>query len=214
MRTMRPWSVIDMIIMPRAGPGPLDSHPRALPLTYAESQMVLPGKPSSGSSPSLSIPLTTSSDRFPASCRQRLRAVWLQAAFSLLATIQRGGCSEAQRGAFSLGSSAPGPSWPRQAAVCASARLAPQWAFPGGNPAKKAISLLVSMLRSPLWRQRFRHRARWMCFAAKPAAGFSTSTGKVLKLGDWRDLLFWFGHFRILQAPDGPGPKQRISLWD
>lgn len=93
--------------MPRAGPGPLDSHPRALPLTYAESQMVLPGKPSSGSSPSLSIPLTTSSDRFPASCRQRLRAVWLQAAFSLLATIQRGGCSEAQRGAFSLGSSGP-----------------------------------------------------------------------------------------------------------
>lgn len=89
------------------------------------------------------------------------------------------------------------------------------WAFPNANLGRKAISLLVSKLKSPLWRQRLRHKAGWMCFAAEHAAWLSlrAEKGIEMKSGDWRDLLFWFGFLQNFTGYKLLSSKAKISLW-
>lgn len=68
----------------------------------------------------------------------------------------------------------------------------------------------------PPWRKRLRHKTRWACFSAEPAAALLTGTRKALKWNRETKEICSFDSFslRILQAPDGCGPKQKISPCD
>lgn len=133
--------------MSGAGPGPLDSHQRALPLTSAESQVVVRGNPFSARH--LSIPLTASSDR-----RYSLPDAGAAAGYFLpLGACPAQGVRQRWYArspspvhpSGQLGSRTP---WPGCSSCLAEPAL--RWSFAGGNAARKAIRRLVSTLKSPL----------------------------------------------------------------
>ena len=136
-----------MTTMSGAGPGPLGSQHRALPLTSAESQVVLRGNPFSARH--LSIPSTASSDRsyslpdagtaagyFLPLGPCPARGVWQRRYARSPSRVHPSG---------QLGSRAP---WPGCSSCLAEPAL--RWSFAGGNAARKAIRLLVPTLKSPL----------------------------------------------------------------
>lgn len=200
MSSMRPWRVPEVITMSGAGagPGPLDSHQRALPLTSAESQLVLRGYPFSVRH--LSIPLTASSDR-----RYSLPDAGA-ATFSLLVPVQHGVCGSggtlgAPARCILLSSSAPGHRG--QAAAVASQSRRSGGRSQAGTPQGRQSGGLYLRWKAPSEGSdsdtKLDERASWQSVQLHYWLGLR----KALKSGDWRDLLFWFefpGFCRLLMA--------------